>query len=350
MVYKLNLKINAEKRLRNAITQKRFFSIQTIFPFLCCFIMATVIITGGTGMIGKALTKELVRRNYDVIILTRDKSRTKDLEKVSYAGWDIEKGLIDRNALIQSDYIVHLAGANVAEKRWTAKRKKEIVDSRVKSGELIVKVLAETPNKVKAVLSSSAIGWYGPDSKIPSRKPFMEADPAHRDFLGSTCKQWEEAIEPVTNLDKRLVVFRTGIVLSNEGGAFVEFKKPLRFKVATVMGSGKQVVSWIHIDDLVRLYINAIEDESWKGVYNAVALHPVSNGKLVKAIANHSGKKYFTFHVPEIALKVALGEMSIEVLKSATVSNKKVELMGFQFSFPEIDGAVKNLISREQEA
>jgi len=200
-----------------------------------------------------------------------------------------------------------------------------------------------TPNKVKAVFSSSAIGWYGPDPQIPSRKPFMEADPAHKDFLGSTCKLWEEAIEPVRNLGKRLVLFRTGIVLSNSGGAYVEFKKPLQFRVATVMGSGKQIVSWIHIDDLVELYIKAMEDENWNGVYNAVAPQPVSNKHLIKTIAKQTGKQHLTFHVPEIVLKTVLGEMSIEVLKSATVSCRKLELMGFAFSFPDIQTAINNL-------
>jgi uncharacterized protein len=312
--------------------------------------MATVLITGGTGMIGKALTNELVKRGYDVIILTRDQTKAKSSDRVSYAGWDVNKGTIEREAVAKADYIVHLAGANVAEKRWTAERKQEIADSRIKSGNLIVKALSQTANKVKAVLSSSAIGWYGPDAQIPSRKPFMEADPAHNDFLGKTCKQWEEAIEPVADFNKRLVVFRTGIVLSNAGGAFAEFKKPLQFRVATVMGSGKQIVSWIHIDDLVRLYITAIEDEAWKGVYNAVAPQPVSNKQLIKAIAKHWGKKTVTIPVPQAALKIALGEMSIEILKSATVSSRKAESMNFPFSFPDIDHAVKNLLNREQVA
>jgi len=312
--------------------------------------MATVLITGGTGMIGTALSKVLVQKGYRVIILTRGKRKNTAEAKVLYAAWDVNNGVIDTEAVAKADYIVHLAGANVAEKRWTAARKKEIVDSRVKSGTLIFKTLQQVPNNIKAVVSTSAIGWYGPDRKRARGTAFMEADPANDDFLGSTCKMWEEAIEPVTDLQKRLVIFRTGIVLSREGGAFAEFLKPLKFGAATVMGKGKQMVSWIHIDDLVRLYIAAIEDERWQGRYNAVAPQPVSNKQLISAIAKHSGRRHFNFHVPEFVLKTVLGEMSIEVLKSATVSSSKVELTGFQFAYPDVDSAVKNLLSREQEA
>ena len=304
--------------------------------------MATVLITGGTGLIGNALTEELVKKNYDVIILTRDSSKANKREKVSYAEWDLNKGTIDKEAIANADYIIHLAGANVADKRWTAERKNEIRDSRIKSGHLIVKALTEIPNKVKAVLSSSAIGWYGPDPQIPNPQPFIETDPVSDDFLGATCKQWEDAIQPVTNLGKRLIIFRTGIVLSSKGGAYAEFKKPLNFKLATIMGSGKQIVSWIHIDDIVGLYLHGLQNETWNGVYNAVAPHPVSNKDLVKTMAAYSGM-HLTIPAPEWALKLALGEMSIEVLKSATVNADKVMGEGYHFLYPSIKKAVENL-------
>jgi uncharacterized protein (TIGR01777 family) len=167
-----------------------------------------------------------------------------------------------------------LAGAGIADKRWTKKRKKEIRDSRVKSSGLIVKSLSELPNNVKAVVSASAIGWYGADSVIPNPKPFREDDPPDAGFLGETCREWEAGIEPVTGLGKRLVKLRTAIVMSNAGGALKEFKNPLRFGVAPILGNGRQVMSWIHIDDLVRLYIAAIENEKLEGVYNAAAPYP----------------------------------------------------------------------------
>ncbi|RYF85268.1 MAG: NAD-dependent epimerase/dehydratase family protein, partial [Chitinophagaceae bacterium] len=193
--------------------------------------MATILITGGTGMIGRALTKELLRQGHQVTVLTR---RTKPSKSgIAYKEWDVEKGAIDKTAIEEADYLVHLAGANVADGRWTDKRKKEIVDSRVKSGELLVKSLKEIPNKIKAVVSASAIGWYGPDPQVPNPKPFVETGAADNAFLGKTCEQWESAIWPVADLGKRLVIYRIGIVLSNEGGAYAEFKKPLKFGVAS---------------------------------------------------------------------------------------------------------------------
>ena len=205
--------------------------------------MASILITGGTGMIGSALTKELVSKGHQCIILTRKKYPNPPEPNISYALWNIEQQTIDEKAIEKADYIVHLAGANVAEGRWTPSRKKEILDSRVQSGALIIKGLKEFPNNVKAVLSASAIGWYGPDFKVPNPKPFEETDSADNSFLGATCQKWEEAIKPVQELGKRLVIYRTGIVLSNDGGAYAQFKKPLKFGIASVLGNGKQMIS-----------------------------------------------------------------------------------------------------------
>jgi uncharacterized protein (TIGR01777 family) len=304
--------------------------------------MATVLITGGTGLIGQALTTALVAKGHKVIVLTR-KAGNKATPNITYAQWDVHAQTIDTEAVAQADFVIHLAGANVADGRWTEKRKQEIRDSRVRSGELLVKTLQEMPNRVKAVISASATGWYGPDPVIPNPKPFVENDVAAPDFLGTTCREWEGSIQPVTALGKRLVLFRTGIVLSNRGGAYAEFKKPLRFGVASVLGSGRQMISWIHIDDMVQLYINAIENEDWKGVYNAVAPQPASNKQLITALTKQRGGFYITTHVPELALKTALGEMSVEVLKSVTASAAKLEKAGYLFLFPHIDTAVRNL-------
>ncbi|HUC80182.1 MAG TPA: TIGR01777 family oxidoreductase [Flavisolibacter sp.] len=303
--------------------------------------MASILITGGTGMIGSAITKALLQKGHSVMVLTRKAKAPKG--GIVYKEWDIEKGTIDKTAIAEADYIFHLAGANVADGRWTKKRKQEIVDSRVNSGQLLVKSLKEITNNVKAVVSASAIGWYGPDPVIPNPKPFTETDAADDAFLGKTCQQWEGAIWPVADIGKRLVIYRIGIVLSNEGGAYAEFKKPLKFGVAAVLGSGKQIVSWVHIDDLVRLFIKAMEDGNMQGVYNAVAPHPVSNKELIMAIAKSRNKFFIPAPVPSVALKIALGEMSIEVLKSATVSSRKVEEAGFRFLHPTITNAVNNL-------
>ena len=195
--------------------------------------MSTVLITGGTGLIGKALTTALLERGYNVIILTRklpnEVTHPPQWDKLSYALWDIKKQSIGNDTVSKADYIIHLAGASVAEKRWTTKRKNEIVESRTNSSALLVKALSEIDNKVKAVISASGIGWYGSPASVLSetkgtmKNPFIETDPPAEDFLGETCRRWEASIEPAALMGKRLVKFRTGIVLSNEGGALSEF-------------------------------------------------------------------------------------------------------------------------------
>jgi uncharacterized protein (TIGR01777 family) len=328
--------------------------------------MATIMITGGTGTVGKRLTEMLLSKGYSVIIVGRgEHSKGSSTSKPSnsssafnqtnlrYAQWNIDAQTIDESAIQQADYIIHLAGAGVADKRWSDARKKEIADSRINSCALIVKALSSIPNKVKGVISASAIGWYGPDNQHIDegnastgldKRGFTEAANPYPDFLGNTCKAWEDSIAPVKAFGKRLVILRTGIVLSNQGGALVEFKKPLLFKTAAILGSGKQMISWIHVDDLCNQYIYAIENEQMNGVYNAVAPHPVSNQSLTIELAKKiCGSFYIPFYVPAFVLKIALGEMSIEVLKSATVSSHKIEAAGFHFQYPSIHDALNQL-------
>jgi uncharacterized protein (TIGR01777 family) len=308
--------------------------------------MTSVLITGGTGMIGKALTAELLAKGYSVVILTRNPDRERSADpRLGYAAWDPQNKTIDAAAIEKSDYIIHLAGANIAEKRWTGKRKKEIVESRVSGSSLLVKALKEIPNKVRAVICASAIGWYGTDPVIPNNNPFTEDRPSDPSFLGDTCKRWEASIDPVSQMGKRLVKLRTGIVLSKTGGAIEEFKKPLKFGIATILASGRQMISWIHLDDLTRMYVHAIGDEKMHGVFNAVSPQPVPNKTLVLELAKQvKGKFYVPVYVPSFALKLALGEMSIEVLKSTTVSCEKVHRHGFVFLFPEITHALKSIV------
>jgi len=305
----------------------------------------TVLITGGTGLVGKLLTKALVQKGYKVLILSRTTNGKTASGSVSYATWDVKKQQIDREALQSADYIIHLAGAGVVDKKWTEAYKKEIVESRTESSRLIFETLQNNPNKVKAIVSASAIGWYGADANPV--KSFIETDKADESFLGDTCRLWEQSIEPVESLGKRLVKLRIGIVLSNDGGALPEFKKSLRFGVAAILGNGKQMVSWIHIDDLCRLFIAAIENENLSGSYNAVAPNPVSNKALTITLAKViKGNFYIPLHVPAFVLKIMMGQRSVEVLKSTTVSCKKIMDSGFSFNFTEIKDALENLVKK----
>lgn len=322
--------------------------------------MSTILVTGGTGLIGTALTALLIEKGHRVIVLSRHahaangRSAPRRQEQANLgepaptrpevAHWDPEKGVIDNTAISRADYIVHLAGAGVADKRWSDKRKKVIEASRVEGCTLLVKALHEQPNSVRAVISSSAIGWYGPDPVIPNPRPFDETAPVDGDFLGETCRRWEEAIAPVQDLGKRLVIIRTGIVLSKKGGALKAFMKPVRMGVAAILGSGRQAVSWIHIEDLCRLFLHAIEHESWQGPYNGVAPYPVDNRTLTLALARRLKGRYFVpVYIPSFFLKIVLGEMSIEVLKSTTVSANKARSAGFQFLYPTIEPALDQL-------
>ena len=305
--------------------------------------MATILITGGTGLVGKALGQALLEKGYNIVILSRQADKKSTIANLSYANWNVEEQTIDDNAIATADYIIHLAGAGVADKRWTKKRKQEIIDSRVNSCKLIVDSLKRIPNKVKAVVSASAIGWYGADPVIPNPLPFEETNPADKAFLGDTCSLWEQSIEPVTQSGKRLVKLRIGIVLSKDGGALKEFLKPLKLGVAAILGNGKQMISWIHIDDLVKMFVAAIENEMMSGVYNAVAPNPVSNKELTLTLARDRKKFFIPFYVPTFILKMMLGELSIEVLKSATVSSSKIQQVGFQFTFTTIKEALTNI-------
>lgn len=307
--------------------------------------MAVVLIPGGTGLIGNRLCALLTEKGHEVIVLTRSLPK-KQHGSYAFALWNPDKGTMDLQALSKADYIINLAGAGVADKRWSEKRKKIIIESRVKSGELIVKALQENRNQVKAVINASAMGWYGDDSRLGNQVAFTEETPADSGFFGKACTQWEASIDPVQELGKRLVKIRVGLVLSAEGGALKEFTKPIRMGFAAVLGNGKQMQSWIHIDDICRMFIYAMENERVKGVYNGVAPRPVEHKILIQELAKQmKGSFFITMHVPAFLLKWMLGEMSVELLKGLTVSSGKIRQEGFQFVYPSLEAALKNMVS-----
>ncbi|HXB94291.1 MAG TPA: TIGR01777 family oxidoreductase [Puia sp.] len=309
--------------------------------------MSTILITGGTGVIGVALTGVLTAKGHRVILLSRQShvAATAAVGMPAVFRWDPSAGTIDPEAIRQADIIIHLAGAGIADKRWTAKRKRVIEESRTQTAALLVKALREIPNGVRTVISASGIGWYGADAMIPNPRPFEETDPADAEFLGETCRRWEEAIAPVTASGKRLVIFRIGPVLTPKGGALKAFLRPVKLGMAAILGSGRQVLSWIHIDDICRLVLYAAENEEYNGIYNAVAPQPVDNRTLMTSLARRLKGRYFVpVYIPSFLLKIALGGLSIEVLKSTTVSAGKVRAAGFQFLYPSLDGALDQLI------
>ena len=301
--------------------------------------MQTILVTGGTGLVGKALVQLLVQKNYQVIILTRNIKNTNTQPNISYALWDVNAGSIDVSAVCKADAIIHLAGAGVMDKKWTDEYKKEIETSRTKSAALIIDTLKNNVHNVKTLVSASAIGWYGEDTK-PNHF-FVETDVADKSFLGDVCQLWEQSVEAAKPIGIRVCKLRIGIVLSKNGGAYKEFRSPLKFGVAAILGAGMQMVSWVHIDDLCKQFLYALENEQLQGSYNAVAPVPVNNKILTLAIAKAVKSSFFIpIHVPTFILKIMMGQRSIEILKSATVSCDKIKLTGFTFIYPSINAAI----------
>ncbi len=307
--------------------------------------MATVLITGGTGLIGQSLATALVGKNYTVVLLTRNTTAPDPAMKgVTYSHWDATKKIIDTECIAVADYVIHLAGAGIAEKRWTKKRKQLIVDSRVEGTTFLANAIREHGKHIKAVIAASAIGWYGADVDTKNPQPFTEEAPPASDFLADVCRQWEESWQPLIGTGVRLVKLRTGVVVSRDGGAIKEFLKPLRWGIAPILSKGDQRMSWIHVDDIVRLYIAAIENETYSGVYNAVAPVSVTNKELMLLLARKERKSFFIpFFIPSFLLKIVLGEMSGELLKSTTVSAHKLYRSGFDFLYPNPDKAIEAL-------
>lgn len=305
--------------------------------------MKTVIITGGTGGIGTALTGLLIKRGYKIIIFTRPPDKyKKDTEQVSYAWWDPSEPGFDTQSIAEADAIINLAGAGIANGRWTKERMREIYDSRINSNKTIVTALKEVPNRVRTVVNASAVGYYGKGDGVHS---YTEDDPPGTGFLSHVCEDWEEGIKPVSASGKRCVILRTGMVLDTGSGGYPKMTGTLRYRFGAVAGTGKEIMSWIHIDDLCRLYLYAIENENLSGIFNACAPAPVT-GKEFMAEAGRqiAGKGFFILHTPVAMLRFILGKVTDEaILQNARVSSKKILRNGFDFQYPAIREAIANL-------
>lgn len=296
-----------------------------------------ILITGASGLIGSRLTELLMARGHSVTHLGRIKKEG----KVSSFVWDPFKGKIDTNSVRNADTIVHLAGAGIADKRWTPTQKKEILDSRIKSTQLLFETVKNNLHIVKSFISASAIGYYG---FANGDKIFSETDSPGKDFLAEVTRQWENEADKIDTLRLRVVKLRIGIVLSEKGGVLKEMAKPIKFGVGSPLGSGKQFLSWIHIDDLCEMFIRAVEDEEMRGAYNATA-DWCTNADMTKGIAQVLNKPLWLPPVPSFILKIILGKMADLVLKGSKVSSEKIKKTGFQFKFANLNVALRNLLN-----
>jgi uncharacterized protein len=297
-----------------------------------------VLITGGTGLVGLRLTEMLTEKGYQVSHLSRGSGKG----KIKTYTWDLSKGIMDEEAIKNTDYIVNLAGAGVFDEKWNKSFKNEIIKSRIEAVEILAARLKNTSNQVKAFVCASAIGIYGDDR---GESVLTEDQPAGKDFLSEVCTKWESAADKIQALGIRTVKLRIGIVPSSKGGALSKMAGPVAKGAGALLGSGKQFVSWIHIDDLCAMFIKAIEDENMKGAYNAVAPNPVTNAALTLDIAKQLGKSIHLPNVPGFALKLLLGsEKAMVVLGSLRVTADKIIRQGFQFKYSDLSLALQNLL------
>ena len=302
--------------------------------------METVLITGGTGMIGRRLTQLLQQQGYTVTYLSRTPKQEGNVQ--SY-GWDVAQGRIDGRAIQTADHIIHLAGAGIADSRWTDARKREILDSRTQSTALIANALENTQHHVKSFISSSAIGYYGGDT---GDRPLRENSPAGTDFLAQVTRAWEQSVEPIMALGIRTVRIRTGVVLSMEGGALPKLVQPIKLGVGAPIASGQQYISWIHLDDICGLFIEATRNGLWLGVYNGVAPDPVTNADLTHLIARVLEKPQIMPNIPAFAIKLMFGELAITVLGGNYVLNRRVaDETDFHYKFPDLRKALEDLLA-----
>jgi uncharacterized protein (TIGR01777 family) len=293
--------------------------------------MKNILITGGSGLVGRRITLLLESKGYQVAWLSRT------VQEQTYFLWDVARQELDPQAIAWADAVVHLAGEGVAEKRWTADRKKRILESRTQSTQLLYTAIQQAEKKPNTFISASAIGYYGFNT---GTNLMEEKSLPGKDFLAEVVLAWEKEVKKIEALPLRCVILRIGIVLDAQGGALAEMLKP---PVAAPLGSGAQWMSWIHIEDLARMFVFALEKTTLQGIYNAVGPHPATNQQLTKEAAAAKGKPYVSIGVPSFTLKLVLGEMAAMVLGGNRVSSQKIQKAGFEFEFPELKKALKDI-------
>ena len=295
-----------------------------------------ILISGGSGLVGMQLSALLSKEGFEVRHLTRSKDAKNPYKQFE---WDVSKGYLEEGALENIFSVIHLAGAGVADSRWTDSRKKVIIESRTKTADLLYDQIAamEAADRPEKFISASAIGYYGMDT---GEKLLDENSPAGNDFLAEVVVKWEAAADRFEQLNMPVSKLRIGVVLSEEGGALVQLARPVKFGFGAALGSGDQYMSWIHIDDICGM-LYAMVAEDMPGTYNGVAPHPVSNKEMTKAVAKELNKPLWLPKVPGFVLKLAMGEMAGIVLGGNKVSAEKIMQSPYDIKYKRVEEALK---------
>jgi hypothetical protein len=304
-----------------------------------------IIITGGSGMIGKALAIELIEAGHEVIVLSRNPFPGIVPGGVGVEKWDAETGHGWASLITEDTAIVNFAGAGLAEGRWTDERKAEILKSRINAGQAVVDGIQSADSKPRVVIQASAVGYYGPRGD----EELTESSSSGDDFLADVCQQWEESTQPVEEMGIRRAITRSGVVLSTKDGAFPRMLLPFKLFVGGPIGSGQQWMPWIHIHDEVRAVRFLIENEASQGVYNLTAPNPVTNGQFATIMGNVMRRPGIV-PVPAFVMQTLFGELSTVLLDGQRAVPHRLLEEGFTFEYNELEAAIRDLLDRPAPA
>lgn len=299
-----------------------------------------VLISGGTGLVGTTLTQQLLAKGHSVNVLTRNPKKQAN-SNIQQFGWNLATNEIDLDCFTNVDAIIHLAGAGIADKPWTKKRKAELISSRVDSAKLLLKGLKDSQQPVRSFISAGGVGYYG---AVTTTETFTENHSPYTDFLAECCIVWEQAADLFAQENCRVVKLRISAVLAKTAGALPKMSAPVNYYAGAALGSGKQIMPWVHLYDVCNAFVWALENNTVEGVYNVCADEQPTNTEFTKELGKAMGKPIFLPNVPGFALKLALGELATMVLEGSAVSNQKIKQAGFQFQFNTLKQALADLI------
>ncbi len=303
-----------------------------------------ILITGATGFVGRKLTVKLLEMGHEIIVLTRDRQKAESLfsgKKVTPFTWTNNLEMPPAEALSGINGVINLMGENIGAHRWSNDQKRKLKESRVDATKNLIKQIEQTLNSpLEFFLQASAIGIYPKNS----HKVFNEDSHPGFDYLAELCKEWEEPTNDLSKT-KRKAIIRTGVVLEKTDGALKKMLPPFQLGLGGPIGDGDQMMSWIHLDDLVEIYTQAVTDEKFSGIINAVAPTPVNNFDFTKALGQALHRPTL-FPVPTLPLKLAFGEMSTIILDSQAVVSKKLDELNFHFKYPSVNQALNAIFGK----